>query len=61
MKYFVIELGFLPTQELLQSETQRADDSEKKCTEALESREERSKKLEETERRVHQLQESLSR
>ncbi|KAI8523006.1 hypothetical protein RHMOL_Rhmol13G0041100 [Rhododendron molle] len=46
---------------LLQSEKQRADESERKCAEALESSEERRSKLEETERRVHQLQESLSR
>ncbi|KAI7982475.1 Myosin-11 [Camellia lanceoleosa] len=46
---------------LLQSEKQRADDSERKCAEALESNEEMRKKLEETERRVHQLQESLNR
>ncbi|CAL5425104.1 unnamed protein product [Camellia sinensis] len=46
---------------LLQSEKQRADDSERKCAEARESNEEMRKKLEETERRVHQLQESLNR
>ncbi|KAG5514547.1 hypothetical protein RHGRI_035823 [Rhododendron griersonianum] len=46
---------------LLQSEKQRADESERRCAEALESSEERRSKLEETERRVHQLQESLSR
>ncbi|KAE9460678.1 hypothetical protein C3L33_07426, partial [Rhododendron williamsianum] len=46
---------------LLQSEKQRADESERRCAEALESSEERRSKLEETERRVHQLQESLTR
>ncbi|KAK3036849.1 hypothetical protein RJ639_031467, partial [Escallonia herrerae] len=46
---------------LLHSEKQRAENSERKCTEALESSEEKHQKLEETERRVHQLQESLNR
>ncbi|CAL5436355.1 unnamed protein product [Camellia sinensis] len=50
-----------PLQALLQSEKQRADDSERKCAEALESNEEMRKKLEETQRRVHQLQEPLNR
>lgn len=45
----------------LQAEKQRADDFEKKLAEAEESSEERRKKLEETERRVQQLQESLNR
>ncbi|KAK4418367.1 Myosin-11 [Sesamum alatum] len=47
--------------DLLQSERQRADDSERKIAEALESSEGKSQKLEETERRVQQLQESLTR
>ncbi|KAJ9564948.1 hypothetical protein OSB04_000914 [Centaurea solstitialis] len=42
-------------------EKQRADESERKCTEALESSEDKRLKLEETERRVRQLQESLDR
>ncbi|KAL0435640.1 UNVERIFIED_CONTAM: Myosin-9 [Sesamum radiatum] len=47
--------------DLLQSEKQRAEDSERKFAEALESSEGKSQKLEETERRVQQLQESLTR
>ncbi|CAK9140657.1 unnamed protein product [Ilex paraguariensis] len=46
---------------LLQSEKHRADDYERKYAEALESSEEKCQKLEETERRVHQLQESFNR
>ncbi|XP_057512507.1 myosin-9-like isoform X5 [Actinidia eriantha] len=46
---------------LLHSEKERADDAERKCADALESSEEMRKKLEETERRVHQLQDSLNR
>ncbi|KAF5738909.1 Myosin-J heavy chain [Tripterygium wilfordii] len=46
---------------MLQAEKQRADDSERKYTEALESSERRRKKLEETERRVYHLQASLNR
>ena len=49
------------SQALLESEKERADNSEKKFTEAQESSEERHKKLEDTEKRVQQLQESLSR
>jgi myosin-5 len=45
----------------LDSERQRADDSERKYNEAQESSEDRRKKLEETEKKVHQLQESLAR
>ncbi|XP_047339583.1 myosin-9-like [Impatiens glandulifera] len=48
-------------QAILQSEKHRADESEKKYSEALQSCEERGKKLEETERRVYQLQESFNR
>uniref|UniRef100_A0A7N0RAB1 Uncharacterized protein n=1 Tax=Kalanchoe fedtschenkoi TaxID=63787 RepID=A0A7N0RAB1_KALFE len=44
---------------LLLSEKQRSDDLEKRYLEALEASEERRKKLEEAERRVHELQESL--
>ncbi|KAL0459433.1 UNVERIFIED_CONTAM: Myosin-9 [Sesamum latifolium] len=47
--------------DLLQSEKQRAEDSERKFAEALESSEGKTQKLEETERRVQQLQESLTR
>ncbi|KAK4482322.1 hypothetical protein RD792_009475 [Penstemon davidsonii] len=47
--------------EMLQSEKLRADASERRCAEALESSEEKRQKLEETEKRVHQLQESLNR
>ncbi|KAL6527683.1 hypothetical protein OROMI_029494 [Orobanche minor] len=46
---------------LLQSEKQRADDLEKQYREALQSGEVKRYKLEETERKVHQLQESLNR
>ncbi|GFP99593.1 myosin-11 [Phtheirospermum japonicum] len=46
---------------LLQIEKQRANDLEKLYAEALQSGELKRHKLEETERRVHQLQESLNR
>ncbi|KAF3554589.1 hypothetical protein F2Q69_00014821 [Brassica cretica] len=46
---------------LLQVEKQRADISERKCDEALELGERRRKRLEETEKRVYQLQDSLNR
>ncbi|KAL7198615.1 hypothetical protein ACSBR2_021000 [Camellia fascicularis] len=42
-------------------EKDRADDSERKCAEALEASDEKQKKLEETEKKVHQLQELLTR
>ncbi|KAJ4726841.1 Myosin [Melia azedarach] len=45
----------------LRAEKQRADDSERRCAEAWEVSEKRLKKLEETERRVYQLQDSLNR
>ncbi|XP_077239309.1 myosin-9-like isoform X2 [Tasmannia lanceolata] len=45
----------------LQSETQRADASERKCAEAQGQSEERCKKLEETEEKVNQLNDSFSR
>ncbi|KAL2934752.1 Myosin-11 [Bienertia sinuspersici] len=45
----------------LESETQRSDEWERKYKEAHESSEDKRKKLEETERRVHQLQDSLNR
>lgn len=48
-------------QSLLESERNRANDSEKKCTEALESSESKQLKLEETVNRANQLQESLTR
>ncbi|KAL6505195.1 hypothetical protein OROGR_025012 [Orobanche gracilis] len=47
--------------DLLETEKQRADDSERKYAEAMESSNGKSQKLEETEKRSHQLQESLSR
>ncbi|KAL1193456.1 Myosin-16 [Cardamine amara subsp. amara] len=46
---------------LLEVEKQRADISERKCAEARELCERRRKRLEETERRVYQLQDSLNR
>ncbi|KAK6259985.1 hypothetical protein SCA6_014459 [Theobroma cacao] len=46
---------------LLLAEKKRADESEKKHAEAQELSEKRHKKLEETERRVYQLQDSLNR
>ncbi|TXG63786.1 hypothetical protein EZV62_010780 [Acer yangbiense] len=46
---------------LLLTEKQRADYSERKCAEAWELSEKRLRKLEETERRVYQLQDSLNR
>lgn len=48
-------------QALSEWERQRADESEKKFSEAVESSENKRMKLEETERRVFQLQESLDR
>ncbi|KAL7113060.1 hypothetical protein ACP275_04G039700 [Erythranthe tilingii] len=45
----------------LQSEKQRADDAERKCAEALELSKAKNEKLEETESKIHQFQESLSR
>ncbi|RVX19333.1 Myosin-11 [Vitis vinifera] len=56
-----IEIEICISQALLQSEKQRADDFERKLEEAEESSEARRKRLEETERRVQQLQESLNR
>ncbi|GMH25775.1 hypothetical protein Nepgr_027618 [Nepenthes gracilis] len=46
---------------LLQSERKRADEWKRKYSEAQESSEGKHKKLEETETRVHQLQDSLNR
>ncbi|PWA97995.1 IQ motif, EF-hand binding site [Artemisia annua] len=46
---------------LLESEKKRADESEKKCTEALESSESKQLKLDETVNRANQLQESMNR
>lgn len=51
----------LREQASLESEKLRADDFEKKYSEAQEANEERRKKLEATEGKVQQLQESLSR
>lgn len=48
-------------QDLLESERQRADECEKKYSEALESSEMKRIKLEETEKRVLQLQDALNR
>lgn len=48
-------------QTLVESERQRADECEKKYAEALESSEIKRQKLEETERRVLQLQDALNR
>ena len=45
----------------MESEKQRADDYETKYSEAQESSEERRKKLEETEKKASQLQESVTR
>lgn len=45
----------------LESEKEKSDEWERKYNEAHESSEEKRKKLEETERRVHQLQDSLNR
>ncbi|KAJ8899498.1 hypothetical protein K2173_018472 [Erythroxylum novogranatense] len=46
---------------LVRTEKQRADNAERRYAEALELSEKRRKKLEETERRVYQLQASLNR
>ncbi|KAJ8527226.1 hypothetical protein K7X08_029703 [Anisodus acutangulus] len=46
---------------LYQKEKQRADDSERKCAEVQESSKEKCRKLEETERKVQQLQDSVNR
>lgn len=54
-----VEVEYLKTS--LDLEKERADDCERRCAEALKSSEERRTKLEETERRVHQLQEMLNR
>lgn len=53
--------NFITLQALLVVEKQRADISERKCDEARELGERRRKRLEETERRVYQLQDSLNR
>jgi myosin-5 len=54
-------MWFYFTQALLRAEKQRADQYERKYVEAQESNEDRRKKLEETDRIVHQLQDSLNR
>lgn len=54
-------IWYFNSQDLLQSEKQRANDLERRYAEALESEQGKQQKLEETERRVHQLQESLNR
>lgn len=46
---------------MLQEEKQRGDEYERKYVEAQGSSEELRKKLAETEKRVHQLQDSLNR
>lgn len=48
-------------QVMLQEEKQRGDEYERKYVEAQGSSEELRKKLAETEKRVHQLQDSLNR
>lgn len=48
-------------QDSLKSEKDRADDYEKKYNESQESNEQGRKKLEESEKKVQQLQESLTR
>uniref|UniRef100_A0A803M7T1 Myosin XI n=1 Tax=Chenopodium quinoa TaxID=63459 RepID=A0A803M7T1_CHEQI len=54
----IAEINYLKVS--LESEGQRSDEWERMYKEAHESSEEKSKKLEETERRVHQLQDSLN-
>lgn len=54
-------MWFYISQALLQAEKQRADECERKYAEAQITSEERRKKLEETERLVHQLQDSFNR
>lgn len=56
----VISLA-LSSQSSLESEKQKADDFERKYNEAQVCSEERGKKLEETEKKIRQLQESLAR
>lgn len=51
----------MPMQVSLESERQRADDFKRKYSEAQESSEEQCKKLDETEKKAHQLQESLTK
>lgn len=53
--------ALLSLQVLLIGEKKRADEFQKKHAEAQELSEQRRKKLEETEKKVHQLQESLNR
>lgn len=52
---------FTPTQVSLETERQRANESERKYNKAQQSIEDKHEKLEETEKKVHQLQESLTR
>lgn len=54
-------MWFYITQALLWAEKQRADECERKYAEAQITNEERRKKLKETERLVHQLQDSFNR
>ena len=56
-----MRLSFCIMQILLREERQRADHLEIKFTEVQEVSEKRRKKLEETQRRVYQLQTSLNR
>lgn len=49
------------TQTSLESEKQKAEDFERKYNESQALSEERGKKLEDTEKKVRQLQESLTR
>lgn len=50
-----------PPQASLESEKERADENERKYNEAQTSGDERRKKLEETEKKVSQLEENLTR
>lgn len=51
----------MPTQTSLETEKQKSDEVERKYNEVLVSHEERGKKLEDTDKKVRQLQESLTR
>ncbi|XP_027368060.1 myosin-9 [Abrus precatorius] len=60
-KIEVLTVGITNLKVKLQAEKQRADEYERKYVEAQGSNEELRKKLEETEKRVYQLQDSLNR
>lgn len=59
--YIINLMYYLYAQSLVESERERADECERKFTEALESSEIKRQKLEETEKRVLQLQDALNR